>query len=80
MVTPQDRLDAVAKSIEAAKIPVASARFTYLPQNTVPVFEEETAARILHLHEALDGHDDVQCVYANFDMPAELLAKVTAAA
>ncbi|MDE1172046.1 MAG: YebC/PmpR family DNA-binding transcriptional regulator [Verrucomicrobium sp.] len=78
VIAPGDKLDLVVKAVEAAKLPVSAARFTYLPQNTTPVTDEETAAKVLHLYEALDDHDDVLNVYANFEMAPDLLAKVTA--
>jgi transcriptional/translational regulatory protein YebC/TACO1 len=45
-----------------------------LPKNTVPV-NAENARRVLRLMEALEEHDDVQKVYANFDIPDEIMAE-----
>jgi YebC/PmpR family DNA-binding regulatory protein len=76
VVTPPDtKLDAVAKALEAAKIPVASAKLSYLPGNLTPVTDPAAAEQVLALLEALDDHDDVQNVHANFDMAPDLLAK-----
>ena len=47
-----------------------------VPQNTVPVADAETARKILGLMEELDDHDDVQNVYANFDIPDEIVSKL----
>jgi transcriptional/translational regulatory protein YebC/TACO1 len=44
------------------------------PQHCVQVTDEAEAKKILRLMEALDDHDDVQNVYANFDIPDEILA------
>ena len=44
-----------------------SAELTMIPQNTIKI-EGKTAEQILKLLEALDDHDDVQNVYANFEM------------
>jgi YebC/PmpR family DNA-binding regulatory protein len=66
---------AVRSAAEEAGVPVASAEITMLPQTTVPLAGSE-AKQVLGLIEALDDLDDVQGVYANFDIPDELLAEV----
>jgi YebC/PmpR family DNA-binding regulatory protein len=76
VVTPPDtKLDAVHKALDRAKIPVATAKLSYLPANLTPVTDPHLAEQILQLLEALDDHEDVQAVHANFDMAPELLAK-----
>ncbi len=57
------------------KIEIVNAEITRVPQNTVPVSEKE-AEKVLKLYEALDEHDDVQHVYANFDIPDEIMEKL----
>ena len=47
-----------------------------LPQNTVAVTDAEIARRILALIDEFEDHDDVQEVYANFDIPDEILNKL----
>ena len=66
---------AVRAAIEAAEIPMLSAELTMLPQSTVPV-EGGQAKHVLALLEALEDLDDVQNVYANFDIPEEVMAEV----
>jgi YebC/PmpR family DNA-binding regulatory protein len=76
VITPPDaKMDAVTKALETAKIPVASAKFSYLPGNLTPVTDPAVAEQVLALLEALDDHDDAQHVHANFDMAPDLLAK-----
>jgi YebC/PmpR family DNA-binding regulatory protein len=76
VITPPDnKLDAVAKALEQAKIPLASAKLSYIPGNLAPVTDPHVAEQVLALLEALDDHDDVQTVHANFDMAPDLLAK-----
>jgi len=65
----------IRAAVEAAGVPVSSAEVTMLPQTTVPVQGSE-AKQVLGLIEALDDLDDVQAVYANFDIPEEMLAEV----
>lgn len=66
--------ETVRKNLEQQGIPLASFEVTMLPSTSIVVTEPEMASRILRLMEALDDHDDVQNVYANFDIPEELLA------
>jgi YebC/PmpR family DNA-binding regulatory protein len=76
IITPPDNtLDNVGKALEQAKIPIASAKLSYIPGNLTPVTDPVLAEQVLALLEALDDHDDVQTVHANFDMAPDLLAK-----
>jgi YebC/PmpR family DNA-binding regulatory protein len=77
ITTPQDHLYAVAEALKTAGIPADSQKLTYLPAATVPVYDEPTAVQILRLCDALEENDDVQNVHANFDLPEELLAKLS---
>jgi YebC/PmpR family DNA-binding regulatory protein len=74
---PEDLLD-VKAALDKAEIPVESAEITMLPGTTVPVSGEE-ARKVMTLIDELDDHDDVQNVYANFDIPEEELAALEAA-
>lgn len=65
----------VRQALEAAGYPLSSADITLVPKSTVPVAGKD-AQRILRLLEALEDHDDVQHVYANFDIPDEVLEQV----
>ncbi|MDP6039771.1 MAG: YebC/PmpR family DNA-binding transcriptional regulator [Candidatus Latescibacteria bacterium] len=70
-------LEAVRKAIEDAGIEIERAELTRIPQNTVPV-EGKTAQQLLTLMEMLEDNDDVQRVYANFEIDDEELAALTA--
>ena len=50
---------------------------TYLPQNLVELSSSGEAAQVMAVMDALDDHDDVQGVYANFDVSDEVLAELT---
>ena len=63
---------AVRDALSAAGIAMLSAELTMLPQNTVPV-EGGQAKQVLALLEALEELDDVQNVYANFDIPQDVM-------
>jgi transcriptional/translational regulatory protein YebC/TACO1 len=77
ITTGHDHLYTVADALKKAGIPADSQKLTYLPESTVPVYDESTAAQILRLCDALEENDDVQNVHANFDLPQELLAKLS---
>jgi transcriptional/translational regulatory protein YebC/TACO1 len=72
-----DRLAAVREAIEAAGIAVESAELSMVPKTTVEVAAEASAKKLVRLIEALEENDDVQGVYANFDIPEQVLEAVT---
>jgi YebC/PmpR family DNA-binding regulatory protein len=71
-----ENLAAVREAIEAAGLPVDSAELTMVPKTTVEVEEETVARKVLRLVDALEENDDVQDVYANFDIPERMLEAV----
>ena len=70
-------LEKVKNALTAKKIETATAEVSMLPTSTVAV-EGNTAKNILSLMEALEEHEDVQKVYANFDISDEEMAKAAA--
>jgi YebC/PmpR family DNA-binding regulatory protein len=64
----------VKQALEDKGIETVSAELAMVPKNTVRV-EADHARQVLRLMEALEDHDDVQKVYANFDMPEEIYAE-----
>jgi len=75
VVTDPTAFEAVRSGLETAGIAPLSAEVTMVPQNTVPV-DGSDAKQVLRLIEALEDHDDVQAVYANFDIPEAVFAEV----
>jgi transcriptional/translational regulatory protein YebC/TACO1 len=71
---PEDFM-AVREAFASAGIEPAESEITMIPQNTVAV-DKETGRKLLKLYDALDENEDVQNVYANFDLPEELLAEM----
>jgi YebC/PmpR family DNA-binding regulatory protein len=67
------QLAAVREALEAAGFPVEDAQPTMLPKTTVAVEDEPTARKLVRLMDALEENDDVQGVYANFDISEQLL-------
>ncbi len=75
VTTAPSDLRVVREALEAAEIPVDTAEVTQLPSTVVPV-EEAAARQLLRLVDALEDLDDVQAVFANFDISDEVLAAV----
>lgn len=75
LTAPAD-LAAVRSAIEAKGWHVESAELTMQPTTTVPVTTEADARKVLRLIDLLDEHDDVQNVYANFDIPDSVMELV----
>jgi YebC/PmpR family DNA-binding regulatory protein len=71
-----DALGAVRSALEEAGFTVDSAELSLVPKNTVEVADEGAAKRVMRLIEDLEDNDDVQDVYANFDIPEQVLEAV----
>jgi YebC/PmpR family DNA-binding regulatory protein len=76
LTPPDNKLHAVTHALEHAKIPIASAKLSYIPGNLTAVTDPHIAEQVLDLIHALDDHDDVQTVHANLEIAPDLLAKV----
>jgi YebC/PmpR family DNA-binding regulatory protein len=78
ITTAPAEMDAVRDALAKAGVPILEAQVTYVPQSTVRV-EGPTATSVVRLIEALEDLDDVQHVYANYDIPDEVLEAISAA-
>jgi YebC/PmpR family DNA-binding regulatory protein len=78
LVCPPSDLAALRGALEQAGIAFDSADLTMLSTTTVPLDNESDARKVLRLIDALEEHDDVQNVYANFDIPDAVLELVEA--
>jgi YebC/PmpR family DNA-binding regulatory protein len=67
----------VKEGLEAAGVVFLSAETGYVPQNTLALPDKETAGRVMKLIDALEDYDDVQSVYANYEMPDEWLDELS---
>ncbi len=74
IITGVENFEAVKQTLLEHEIEVISDEVTMLPSTSVAISDQDDASKIIHLMEALDDHDDVQNVYANFDIPDELLS------
>ena len=76
VTTAPESLTAVREAIEAAGFTIESVDVTMVPKTTVAVEDESAAKKIVRLMDALEENDDVQDVYANFDIPERVLEAV----
>jgi YebC/PmpR family DNA-binding regulatory protein len=76
VVSAPEALTSVREAIEGAGFSVESAELTMVPKTTVEVDDESSAKKIVRLMEQLEDNDDVQDVYANFDIPERVLETV----
>ena len=73
IITSTEDFERVKETFKKENIQLSTAEVTMVPSNLVRVEDPEEAARVLSLLEALEEHDDVQNVYANFDIPDEIM-------
>lgn len=78
VTTEPTDLEAVRSSLSAAGYEAESAELSMEPTTTVEINDERTAKAVLGFMERLEDLDDVQNVYANFDIPAELMEQLEA--
>jgi len=72
--TAPENYEAVINALEESKIETAASNLGYIPNNYIKV-EGKQAQQLLRLMEELEDHDDVQNVWANFDIDEEEIAK-----
>jgi YebC/PmpR family DNA-binding regulatory protein len=75
IISAPSALASVRGALEAAGVRIDQGEVTQLPTTSIPV-SEETAPKVLRLVDALEDLDDVQAVYANFDIPDEVLVSL----
>ena len=76
VLTPPGRLEAVKEALAAKNVPIQSAELTKISSIQVPLTEKD-AESVLRLVDALEDHEDVQKVYANFNVPDEVLTRLS---
>ena len=74
--SPTD-FNAVSEALEKAGIAMESASIDMIPQTTVDITDEKVARRVMNMIDTLEDNDDVQNVYANFDIPDELMESIS---
>ena len=69
--------EAVRAALEAAGLTVLSAESTMVSSTTIEVTDPNEAKKVLRIMDALEDDDDVQNVYANFDIPDDILTEIS---
>ena len=64
-------------TLQEKEIATEVAEISMVPQSTIDIDDDHTAKRIISLMEAFEDHDDVQNTYANFDIPDEIIARIS---
>ncbi|MDR3090114.1 MAG: YebC/PmpR family DNA-binding transcriptional regulator [Desulfobulbaceae bacterium] len=77
VLTTPDSFENVREALENAKLTILDASVAMIPQNTVEVTEENIARSLMKLMDSLEDHDDVQNVYANFDIDDALIERIS---
>ena len=72
-----DAYEELKKTLQEKEIATEVAEISMVPQNTIEINDEHKARRIISLMEAFEDHDDVQNAYANFDIPDEIIARIS---
>lgn len=73
VITLPEDLQKVREKLEQKGIPVQHAELAMVPQTTIPIADVSTAQQVLRFMDALEDHDDVQTVWANFDIPEKTM-------
>ncbi len=76
LTAPGDFND-VREALEKGGVKIVEASITRLPQTTVDITEEKVAARVIRLMDALEDNEDVQNVYANFDIDDAIMESLS---
>ncbi len=73
----KDKLVSVTSLIKESALEVESSSLVMVPKTKVPITNIDQATRIISFIEKLEDHDDIQAVFANFDVPIEILKQVS---
>ncbi|OGQ97153.1 MAG: transcriptional regulator [Deltaproteobacteria bacterium RIFOXYD12_FULL_57_12] len=76
LTAPED-FETVREALQKQGVAFLEAGIAMIPKNTIEVGEEKTAKQLMKLLENLEDYDDVQNVYANFDIPDEIMEAVS---
>jgi YebC/PmpR family DNA-binding regulatory protein len=76
VITTVENFQSVVEGLEKEGFVSSNAELTRIPENTIEVTDEKIASQILKLLDKIEEHDDVQNVYANFDISDDILQKL----
>ncbi len=76
VVTPSTEVSSIKTQLEENGVTVASFDLTMIPSTTIDIDDPGVAKSVLKVIDALEDHDDVQNVFANCDIPTEILEQI----
>ena len=76
VITDPNDFENVKKALDEKGLNSENAEITMYPQNEIEITDIETAAKILKLYDDLEDNEDVQEIYANFNISDEILEKM----
>ena len=71
-----DAYEQLKNALQEKEIPTEIAEISMVPQSMITIDNVDTAKKILRLMDELEDHDDIQNVYANFDIPDEIVSQI----
>ena len=78
IISAPEELNTVATELRERELPITSQGLVQVPQNTIELTETSIANQVLRLYEALDDYDDTLNVFANFDIPDDVMEQLSA--
>lgn len=76
VMTDKDKLSSVILAIESAGFKINSSSLIMSPKTEIPINDADKAAKLINFVERLEDNDDIQSVFANFDIPTEILKQL----
>jgi len=76
LICEPDAYEQLKKALQEKEIPTEIAEISMVPQSMITIDDVNTAKKILRLMDELEDHDDIQNVYANFDIPDEIVSQI----
>lgn len=76
IICPMEAFNTVNTYLNENKFEITEGRLEYIASNTTPITSEDDARKIMKFIDAMEDLDDVQNVYANFDIPDEIMEKL----
>ena len=76
VITDPNDFETVKETLEKEGLKTEEAEITMYPQNEIDIIDTETATKILKLYDDLEDNEDVQEIYANFNISDEVLSRI----
>lgn len=77
VITNKDGLSKVVDLVKRAGFEIESSSLIMMPKTEIPINDPDKAKKMVSFVEKLENHDDIQAVFANFDIPADILKRIS---